>query len=57
MKVYIIAFVEGRYMLPIDNKVYKTKKAALKKCEQLNVGKIVPYVVLCADNWHLEDEE
>ena len=51
MKVYIVAFIDGIYMVPVYHKVFKTKRAAQKKCEELNKEIQGTYYVLVADNW------
>lgn len=56
MKLYVVAITSGPYMMAEDNnKIYKRKSAAIKRCEELNSDlQNKPYKVLVADNWHEE---
>lgn len=61
MKVYIVAITTGQYMFPVgDGKLYKSKSAANKFCDQYNqklpVATESKAKVLVADNWHEEME-
>ena len=56
MKVYIVAFIDGGYMVPVYDKVFKTKRAAQKKCVELSKDIQGTYHVLMANNWHKEEE-
>lgn len=62
MKVYIVAITNGQYMFPVgDGKLYKSKSAAKKFCDQYNqklpVATESKARVLVADNWHEERED
>lgn len=62
MKVYIVAITSGQYMFPVGNgKLYKSKSAAKKFCDQYNqkipVATESKAKVLVADNWHEEMED
>ena len=50
MKVYIIALIDGKYMVPVYDKIFKSKRAALKKCEELSKEIQGTYHVLMANN-------
>lgn len=55
MKVYCVAMISGKFMIPAEgSKIYKSKAAAKKARDKLNEGRISisKYVVLEADNWH-----
>ena len=56
MKVYIIALIDGKYMFPVYDKVFKSKRAAVKKCEELSKDIKGTYHVLMANNWHKEED-
>lgn len=57
MKVYCIAYIDGRYMFPASNtKIYKRFSDAKKACDKINAERPGNRaVVLVADNWHEED--
>lgn len=62
MKAYIVAITNGQYMFPVrDGKLYKSKAAAKKFCDQYNqklpVATESKARVLVADNWHEERED
>lgn len=57
MKIYCVAMTSGKYMMPHDEKVYKRKSSARKKCNELNAKSNSKYTVLVADNWHEEVAE
>lgn len=62
MKIYIVAITTGQYMFPVgDGKLYKSKSAANKFCDQYNqklpVATESKARVLVADNWHEERED
>lgn len=60
MKVYCIAYIDGRYMFPASNtKIYKRFGDAQKACDKLNASKQggLEAIVLVADNWHKEDQK
>lgn len=55
MRVYIVAITSGTYMYSVHPKIYKNKKLAQKKCDELNLSEgSEKYAVLCADNWYKE---
>lgn len=61
MKVYCIAYIDGRYMFPVSNtKIYKRLGDAKKACDKINAERPDGYIkatVLVADNWHKEDQK
>ena len=60
MKVYCIAYVDGRYMFPASNtKIYKRLGDAKAACDRLNGSKPpgAKATVLVADNWHKEEQK
>ena len=59
MKIYIVAAISDIYMLPIDSKIYKSRKGAekaLSKYLEKYPHKKNGTKVLVADNWHSEAE-
>ena len=58
MKVYIVALIDGKYMVPVCNTVFKTERAAQQRCDAMSKEIQGVYHVLVADNWHkLEETE
>lgn len=58
-KVYIVAYGDKGYMVPIVNSIFKSRlgaeKAKKKYLEKLDSDKNNQFVkILCADNWHEE---
>lgn len=54
-KVFIVAYGENGYMVPVIDTVYKSKHGAKKardKYVEKNKANQQYIKVLCADNWH-----
>lgn len=55
MRVYIVAYSEGGYMVPVVDTVYKSKHGAKKAKDKYlkSITKNHEFIkILCANNWH-----
>lgn len=59
MKVYMLAFTEGRHMYPVGSSptIYKSRAGAQKALTAYHTKNPAGYKakILCADNWHEEE--